>query len=94
MAVVLPTNVSVLGHIFREDEGHVPDTPENRELLLAVANDPGSRVGGDQYGNEWFARLLEDGRQVWTQARNGRMIDGGVNHVTRFYDQETGLKRP
>ncbi len=94
MAAVLPESGSVLGHIFRRDEGHIPDTPENRALLFEVANDPRALLGADRHGNEWFVRIAKDGRQVWTQVRNGRIIDGGINDAHRAHHQETGLKRP
>ena len=41
---------SVLGHIFIEKKGHISlDTPENRALLEAVANDPRCFCGTDMY---------------------------------------------
>ncbi len=93
MAIVLPVAVSELAHIFREAEGHIADTPENRALLLEVANDPAGSLSTDRYGNDWSARILEDGRQVWTQTRNGKLINGGINDTPRLANLQTGLKR-
>jgi filamentous hemagglutinin len=93
VAIVLPTSESELAHIFRAAEGHVLDTPENRTILLDVANDPGALLTADRYGNEWAARMLADGRQVWTQARNGKVVNGGINAVPRLFNSKTGLKR-
>lgn len=93
MAIVLPTAESELAHIFRGAEGHVTDTPENRALLLEVANDPADSLSTDRYGNRWSARILPDGRQVWTQARDGKLVNGGINDVPRLFNSRTGLKR-
>lgn len=42
-------------HIFREKEGHLSDTPHNRETLQRVADDPKTTLGTDKYGNTWPA---------------------------------------
>ena len=78
-------------HIFDDRPGHVPDTPENREMLRGVADDPSTTLGRDQYGNEWSARINEDGSQTWTSARNGRITNGGVNETPRSFDPQRGL---
>ena len=94
MPVVFPEAESELRHIFREAEGHIPDTPANRALLLRVANDPTAFLGQDRYANDWSALVQQDGTQVWTQARNGKMINGGINITPRLLQGETGLSRP
>ena len=94
MPVVLPGTESELRHIFRDAEGHIPDTPENRTLLLRVANDPAAFLGQDRYANDWSALVQQDGTHVWTQARNGKMINGGINITPRTLGGETGLSRP
>ena len=48
----LPPNDSQLKHIFRNAEGHLTDTPENRKLILSVANDPACHLGTDKYKND------------------------------------------
>ena len=92
----IPDNPSVTGHIFDpEKEGHLPeDTPENRRKLNDVGNDEGSYLGQDQYGNDWHGRINEDGPQTWTESRNGRIFDGGVNKKPIPFDPKTGLKSP
>ncbi len=35
--IKMPRNDSQLKHIFREDEGHLPDTPENRKMVSDFA---------------------------------------------------------
>jgi RHS repeat-associated protein len=82
------------GHIFRDAEGHLLDTPESRELLQNVAGDPANRLGTDQFGNTWSAKTLPDGTQVWTQARNGEIINGGLNQTPRTFNPQTGLSSP
>lgn len=80
-----------LGHIFREAEGHLPDTLGNGQLLQGVADDPATTLGSDKYGNIWSARTLNDGSQVWTQTSNGEIINGGLNSIPRTFNPESGL---
>lgn len=47
--------------IFGDREGHLPDTPANRQLLENVANDQATTLGPDKFGNQWSAKTLEDG---------------------------------
>lgn len=75
---IIPDNESVVGHIFRDAEGHIPDTIENRNLLESVANTVENFLGVDKYGNEWYSQILEDGRQVWVEVRNGKIFEGGI----------------
>ena len=93
MNVRLPASPSELGHLFRNKQGHLADTEENRRLLLEVAADLAARLGLDQYGNVWAARLLKDGRQVWVQLRDGLIINGGVNAEAKAFNPRTGLKK-
>ena len=79
------------GHIFRDSEGHLPDTPENRSLLERTASDPNRQLGTDRHGNVWSAETRADGTKVWTQTRDGKVINGGVNDSARQFNSETGL---
>lgn len=72
-------------HIFRAKEGHLPDTPENRELLVRTAGDKGNYLGRDIHGNRIFARLTADGKQVWVEVRNGMIRNGGLNQIPREF---------
>lgn len=87
----LPTNDSQLGHIFGDRPGHLPDTPENRQLLVDVANDDDNYLGTDKYGNEWHARQESDGSQTWTTSRGGTIQNGGQNNPPHDWDDDTGL---
>lgn len=77
--------------IFGKREGHILDTPANRKLLEDVANDKNTTLGTDAYGNEWSASMQADGTQVWTQTRNGEVINGGVNLSPQSFNPTTGL---
>lgn len=90
----IPDNDSTTGHIFRDAEGHIPDTPENRALLEDVANDPANFRRTDKYGNEWYTKIQSDGSQVWVESRNGNIFEGGVNNTPKPWNPETGLKKP
>jgi hypothetical protein len=82
-----------IGHIFRTAEGHVPDTPANRRLLVETC-EPQNLLGNDKFGNSWYARTLADGRQAWVQARGNRIRNGGVNDTPRSFHAVTGLSKP
>ena len=91
---IIPNNFSVTGHIFRSKEGHIQDTAENRFLLESVANNENNFLGYDMYGNQWYALVQPDGRQVWVEARNGIIFDGGINNISLSWNPKTGLKKP
>ena len=87
----LPSDDSQLKHIFRDAEGHLPDTPENRRLLTEVANDRSSHAGRDIRGNDWNIMKTEDGSQIWVISRDGKIQNGGINNPPRVWDDDTGL---
>ena len=43
----MPTGVAQVKHIFRNDTGHLPETEENKHLILSVSNDPDCYIGTD-----------------------------------------------
>ncbi len=83
-----------LSHIFRDEVGHLADTPQNRQLLQNVADDPSTTLGSDKWGNTWSARLNKNGSQTWVQTRDGQIINGGQNVTPRTFNSETGLSAP
>lgn len=88
-------NEDNVGHIFRDAEGHfLEDIAQNRVLLEHAANDKRNFLGLDKYGNEWYAEILDDGRQIWVQVRNGEIRNGGVNNPPKVYNSKTGLSNP
>jgi len=89
--VKLPENDAQLKHIFRNDEGHLPDTPENRKLLVELANDKKAFVGKDKWKNDWNIKNSTDGTQYWTRHMNGIINEGGKNKTQLPWNPETGL---
>ncbi len=88
-------NEDKAGHIFRDSDGHFnSDTPENRDVLEDVSNSSENHLGADKYGNEWYGKTRSDGSQVWTQVRNGKIVNGGVNDVPKVFNDKTGLSNP
>lgn len=51
-------------------------------------------LGNDQYDNAWYSKILEDGRQVWIQIRDGIIFDGGINDTPKQWNPKTGYKKP
>lgn len=46
----------------------------------------------DMWSNDWYARIDEDGSQLWAEVRNGAIIRNcGRNRTPRPWDPETGL---
>lgn len=86
-------NESKYKHIFRDEDGHIPDTPENRKLILELANTPNHYIGKDARGIDWYAHILPDGSQLWVRIWNGKIDNAGRNSVPAEWDDETGLYR-
>ena len=91
--VKLPENDAQLKHIFRDEEGHLTDTPENRKLITELANDERAHIGKDSRGLDWNVRLNDDGSQLWVSSKNGAIQNGGINNPPHQWDAETGLSR-
>ncbi len=89
----LPDNDAQLKHIFRKEDGHLPDTPENRKLLLDLANDSTAHAGKDLRGLDWNARIYEDGSQLWVSSKDGVVQNGGINNPYRPWDSATGFSK-
>ncbi len=82
-------------HIFRDEEGHFKnDTLENRNLLLKTASDKANYLGTDEFGNEWYGKVTDDGKQIWAQVRNGEIRNGELNETPKSFDSETSLSNP
>ena len=84
----------ILAHIFTDKAGHVIDTPENRKLFQEIANEIKNFLGKDIYGNEWFAKILSDGKQAWVRVYQKIIRSAGVNEVAREMHPVTGLCEP
>lgn len=51
-------------------------------------------LGYDEFGNQWFAIITADGKQIWTQTRANEIINGGLNLIIRTFNPLTGLSQP
>lgn len=91
--VKLPENDSQLKHIFRDEEGHLIDTPDNRKLLQELANDESAHVKKDSRGLDWNVRINDDGSQLWVSSKDGVIQNGGINNPPHPWNDETGLSR-
>ena len=90
--VKLPKNDAQLKHIFRDEEGHLKDTSENRKMLLDLANDTRYHIGKDsENGLDWHAKTNEDGTQIWVTSLNGEIQNGGINNQPIDWNEETGF---
>ena len=89
--ITFPQGEAQLKHIFRDAEGHLLDTPANRQKILDVTSNVGNYLGKDARGNDWYAIISKDGKQTWVRVRNGVIDNAGVNDVPRIWDSETGL---
>lgn len=89
----LPTNDSQIKHMFRNAEGHLPNTPENHNLIETVANSPECYYGVDGRGLTWYSRIESDGSQIWVSIRNGVIQNAGKNLIPNSWDPETGFSR-
>lgn len=72
----------------------MPDTSENRERFESLISRPENYLGNDQYGTDWYACLLPDGRQLWATVRNGHFRYGGVREEPKAFDPIHGLSSP
>ena len=77
--VRFPSQESQIKHIFRDVKGHLPDTVENRMMVISTARNEANYIGTCIHGNKWYARSLGDGRQCWVTVRDGLIQNGGIN---------------
>jgi hypothetical protein len=91
--VRFPKNPSQIKHIFAEREGRVPNTFENRKLIIDTASSQENYRGKDRWGIENYSRQLSDGRQIWARIRNSVVDDAGINVMEKPWDDETGFKK-
>lgn len=89
----LPSGSAQLSHMFRDDVGHLPDTPRNRQLIMELVNDESCRLGTDKWGKTWYAKTNPDGTQLWASVLDGKVQNCGQNDSPRSWDDETGLSK-
>jgi filamentous hemagglutinin len=76
-----PNDDSQIKHIFRKRKNHFNDTIENRRRLLETAKSHVNYKGKDAWGNNWYAKTLGDGTEIWVETRDGIVRNGGINSV-------------
>lgn len=92
--IKFPENESMLKHIFRPSRGHFPlDSPENRNHLLNLVKEKRNFIGICDRGQEWYVKILENGKQLWVVVRNNIIRNGGINETPRTFNSITGLSR-
>lgn len=78
--------------MFGDRPGHILDTPENRKLILEVANNIDCELGTDIFNTVWYAKTNGDGTQVWVQCHKGTICNAGVNNEPQPFDSKYGLR--
>ena len=63
-------------------------------MITTTANDSKLVLGTDKYGKIWSAKIQPDGTQIWTQVRDGKIVNAGVNQAPKQFNSETGLSSP
>jgi hypothetical protein len=86
---------SVLGHIFRNDTGHVNPstlTSQNRYINLfeKVGNNSANlnpnvltNFQRNAGGFQGYSQIFRNGKQVWVQTLDGKIINAGVNIIPK-----------
>ncbi len=78
-----------IGHVFSQVKGqtkfgHMPDTAQNRRLLVETFSDKSNYIYTDQWGKEIYSKLLQDGTESWAYIQNGIVKSGGINVTPKF----------
>lgn len=82
--VQFPTNSGQTKHIFRDAPGHfADDTAMNRSLMVDTVQNR-YYMETDIYGTQIYARLLDDGAEIWVYVRDGVIRNGGLNQAPRY----------
>lgn len=87
----LPSNNSQLKHVLRTAEGHLNDSPSNRDKLEKLTDDENNYLGTDRQGKKWYAKQTAEG-QLWASVYNGIISDGGINKKPISYIPGRGMK--
>jgi hypothetical protein len=83
-----------IAHIFTNEEGHLLDTPKNRQRIIDLIKDPSKYLGPDKHGNWWYGDILPDGTQLWGSIWGDVIGNCGLNEKPIEYNKDTGLCRP
>jgi len=79
-------------HIFSNKAGKLIDSPANRELITDLTNSSENLLGVDKYGESWFSRTLDDGKQLYGYTQDGVVKGAGINNEPVDIIKTKGLK--
>jgi len=86
--VKYPANID---HLFEKRDGHIPNTEENKKVIMDLVKDKANYLGDDRHGNWWYGKILPDGRQLWASAWGDVVGNCGLNETPKPYHPKTGL---
>jgi hypothetical protein len=72
----------------------LPKTPENQRLVQDLLTHQEHFLGKGPWGEEWYARPLPDGRQLWAEVYGGKLQCAGIRRIPVEFDSRTGLSTP
>ena len=92
---VVPADPAYWGDWMRSVQ-HVllPDTQENQQLVSDLISHPENFLGKGPWREDWYARLLPDGRQLWAEVYDGHFQCAGIRHTPIAFDPYEGLSTP
>ncbi len=44
--------------------------------------------------NDWYARIMEDGKQLWARVRDKKIVSGGIHDIPKDWHSEWGFCNP
>ena len=50
-------------------------------------------IGICDRGQDWYVKIIENGKQLWAVVRNNIIRNGGINETPRTFNSTTGLSR-
>jgi hypothetical protein len=90
------TDPSKVGHIFRNELGHLSeDTEENRTLILQAVSKPENLVGVNKFGREYYVQTFPNGTQSWALIdQNHLIVNGGFNRFVIKCERDLNPNNP
>lgn len=91
----LSDNADDLKHMFRKKQNHFGEkTFAITAMIEELANDVTNYLGSDKRGHDWYAKILENGQQLWAKVEGNIIRNAGINEIPRLYNAITGLCSP
>ncbi len=79
-------------HIFSGKVGKLIDNATNRKLITDLTNNSKYLQGVDKFDKSWFARILDDGTQLYGYTRDGVVKGAGINQKPVNFVKKYDLK--